>query len=84
MTSMIPMRSPLGLVLVVATVCLATKGEASAQQRGDPDHEWCDESWRNRDDDRFCEVREFTLPPRNLVSLDGGPNGGIDVMGWDE
>ncbi len=77
------MRSPFGLLLVVTTLCVATTGDASAQQQGDSDHEWCDDSWRNREDDRFCEVREFTLPARSLISLDGGPNGGITVEGWD-
>jgi hypothetical protein len=40
---------------------------------------------RERDDDRprFCEIREVTLGARRPVAIDGGPNGGIRVRGWD-
>jgi hypothetical protein len=57
----------------------------SGQVAGDPNHEWCDSDYRgNRDQERFCEVREFTLRAGGgVITVDGGPNGGIDVQGWD-
>lgn len=31
----------------------------------------------------YCEVREVTVPARDLVRVDGGPSGGITVTTWD-
>jgi hypothetical protein len=57
---------------------------SAAQQSVSTDHEWCDNASRDRDRDHYCEVREFTLPAdRRLVEVDGGPNGGIRVEGWE-
>lgn len=73
--------SSLGAAMVVAALALPTP--TSAQQQGDTEHEWCDESWGNRDADRHCEVREFTRQADGrLISVDGGGNGGIRVEGW--
>jgi Toastrack DUF4097 len=42
--------------------------------------DWCRDAGRAD----TCEVREITLPPgRDLVAVDSGGNGGIDVKGWD-
>ena len=30
-----------------------------------------------------CETREVTVPARDVVRVDGGPNGGITVTAWD-
>jgi len=40
---------------------------------------------RDRDDDgvRVCEIRESTIGPRELVTVDAEPNGGIHVRAWD-
>jgi hypothetical protein len=43
----------------------------------------CDDEWGHRDRDRFCEVREQTLPAVSALRVDGGTNGGISVEGWD-
>jgi hypothetical protein len=47
--------------------------------------DWCEKSrWeRNNDRERYCEVREVTLAPRDLIAIDGRTNGGINVEGWD-
>ncbi len=73
----------LGLALIVAVLpaCAATTTQA---QRPDA-RDWCRRSgWSDREDRaRFCEVRELTLSPRDLVAVDGRTNGGISVRGWD-
>jgi Toastrack DUF4097 len=73
----------IGTVMVAGLVGAVSRATA---QGGDPNHEWCQDryrGWRDDDRDRYCEVREFTLTGRNVVAVDGGPNGGIDVVGWD-
>lgn len=47
------------------------------------DDEWCHEGSGDRNTERYCEVREFTLEARDLVRVDAAPNGGISVEGWD-
>jgi hypothetical protein len=43
----------------------------------------CDDDW-DGDGERVCEIRDFTLPAgRSPITIDGGPNGGIRVHGWD-
>ncbi|HXT14053.1 MAG TPA: DUF4097 family beta strand repeat-containing protein [Gemmatimonadaceae bacterium] len=36
------------------------------------------------DEERFCEVRNFTLPAGRALNVDGRENGGITVHGWDQ
>jgi hypothetical protein len=47
------------------------------------DDEACEQQgWGDRE--RYCEVREITLPAdRSVIVIDGGQNGGIRVEGWD-
>jgi DUF4097 and DUF4098 domain-containing protein YvlB len=35
------------------------------------------------DDERYCEVRNFTVPAARALNVDGQQNGGITVHGWD-
>lgn len=73
-----------GLLVAAVAWGLTAPASAWAQQRGDPDHEWCEDVWRRHGDrERYCEVREFTLDARSLIAVDAGPNGGITVEGWD-
>ncbi|MFQ5511412.1 MAG: DUF4097 domain-containing protein [Candidatus Krumholzibacteriia bacterium] len=45
------------------------------------DDEWCDHD----SNERYCEVREITLAAdRAVIAVDGEPNGGIKVRGWDK
>lgn len=70
--------------LFVGLAALAVPLGLFAQQRGDPDDPWCDENGGSRNQERYCEVREFTVSPDGgTVVVDGGPNGGISVEGWD-
>ena len=78
------MKRTFGVLSAILAATFLNPSSAFAQQRGDPQHEWCDEDWRrDRDQERYCEVREFTLGARDLVAIDAGPNGGITVQGWD-
>ncbi|MCZ6918624.1 MAG: hypothetical protein O7I93_17755 [Gemmatimonadetes bacterium] len=78
------MNRTLSLFAAAAALGMAVPAAGWAQQQGDPDDEWCDRRGRGRDrDERYCEVREFTLDARDLVTVDAGPNGGIEVEGWD-
>ncbi len=80
------MNRRFGLLAVAVAWGLTMPAAAWGQQQGDPDHEWCDDvrrRHRDRDRDRYCEVREFTLNALSLVAVDAGPNGGITVEGWD-
>jgi hypothetical protein len=71
-------RPPFLVLGVLAFWCPATH----AQQVVSND-EWCTEWGGNRDSERFCEVREFTLDGRSRVAVDAAPNGGIRVEAWD-
>jgi hypothetical protein len=74
-------------VLLIPLLTLAVAANAhpvTAQGVTDRD-DWCD---RDRGGDRergwFCEVREVMLPATgDVVTVDGAPNGGIRVEGWD-
>lgn len=61
-----------GFVSLLAT----TVGSAAAQERLS-----CQD--RSSDEERVCEIRETTLPAgRDVIEVDGGPNGGVHVFGW--
>lgn len=47
------------------------------------DEGWCRHDRWNQDGETYCEVREVTLDARDLLEVDGGTNGGIQVRGWD-
>ena len=77
------MKKVFFLLLTLFVAGLA--GTAYAQQmRTLHDDEWCDKSWGyDNDGERYCEVREITLPAgRDLIAVDGRQNGGIKVKGW--
>ena len=64
-----------GLSLVLAPAHLTAQAEPVRVDAVD-----C--AW-NGDRDRYCEEREFVLPARARLNVDGGANGGLDVRGWD-
>lgn len=44
----------------------------------------CDQRRRGDDEgERVCEIRELPVAMRSDLTVDGGPNGGIRVQGWD-
>ena len=57
-----------------------TLGAAPAILAGQ-DSSWCDSE--HREDDRYCEVREYTLDAEGALEVDASPNGGIEVVAWD-
>ena len=38
----------------------------------------------SRDNERFCDVRELSVPVTAALNVDGRQNGGITVHGWDK
>lgn len=68
----------------VVGLCLSLTlaGPAGAQSVL-PNHEWCERDDEGSREERYCEVREFTLEARDLVRVDAEPNGGIRVEAWD-
>lgn len=61
---------------------VSLQGRASGQEWSvTHDHDWCiEEDW----DDRYCEVRELALPANwEKIAINGEPNGGIRVEGWN-
>jgi DUF4097 and DUF4098 domain-containing protein YvlB len=43
----------------------------------------CDSGNRSRGDQtQHCEIREFTVAGVRQLTVDGGPNGGVQVKGW--
>src|SRR4029078_1078129 len=44
-----------------------------------------DDCQRSRSDsERFCEVRNFSMPASKALTIDGRENGGITVHAWDK
>jgi DUF4097 and DUF4098 domain-containing protein YvlB len=68
---------------IAAALLLALPAGALAQDwKTVDDDDWCDERKWN---DRWCEVREIVLPAnRDVIVVDAGRNGGVEVNGWDE
>ncbi len=83
------MRKSIALFLTLFVIGLTTIGCAPAdaqQTRTLHDDQWCDrDNWEHDNDgERYCEVREITLPAgRDLITVDGRQNGGIKVEGWN-
>lgn len=43
----------------------------------------CDSPWMRRNGEAHCEIRELTMPPADLLSVDAGSVGSVRVSGWD-
>ncbi len=82
-------RSLTSALLALGAITLLAPPEARTQERERSAADWLDDcrrggGWGDRDDDRACEVREVTLPALNgTLRVDGGPNGGVALIGWD-
>ena len=76
------MRTILSLFLVLAVALPAS----SQRVRVIEDDSWCDESKNyNRNQEKFCEVREISIPAdRRTIYIDAGQNGGVSVEGWNK
>jgi len=72
-------RALWALAALAGVVLAVTPAQADEWKVVD-DSRWCrDHDWH----DDFCEVRELTIPKRDVVIVDGRANGGIAVEGWD-
>jgi hypothetical protein len=68
--------------LLLALVLFAFTFPAVAQSVS-TDDPWCTDREDAYEDVRACEVRTFTLAPRDVLRADAGQNGGISVEAWD-
>lgn len=81
---MFPSRASLLALLggVAFATALPTPGAAQRVSAKD----WVDRcrEWGDRRTERFCEVREETIPlTGGIVRVNARPNGGVTVTGWD-
>lgn len=66
-----------------ALLCLALAAAACAQLRDNRDPQLtCDNGNYGNERQRFCEVREQTVPGVGRLSIDPVKNGGVTVRGW--
>lgn len=42
----------------------------------------CEDSWGDRDRDRYCETLSASMAAPSMLAVDGGMNGGVEVVGW--
>ena len=72
-------------VLFISTTILFGQEKGKPAYKGEvKNKEFCSsENWSNGDRVSFKEVREMNLPATGSLSVDGGKNGGIRVMGSD-
>lgn len=70
------------ILLMSATAVLLMAGPELVEGRQDWSNEdWCSEQHWGNDREGVCEVRQYTLSPGGIVSVDAAPNGGIQVQG---
>jgi len=73
-------RSPTALLMCAAAFTLAAQGSAGARQDLTAD-DWCRDQQRDDGRPAFCEVRQSTVMPGGILTVDASPNGGIRVQG---
>lgn len=74
-----PPMKPIAIRTLLALAIAAPAAAQESAQRGE-----CDGRWGgSRDRAHVCEVREISLPAGRALSVDAGPNGGIQVTGAD-
>lgn len=84
MKNLVNMRSYFGTLLFVIigllgnSACLAQE-KAAAQTKTD---EFC-QNWNDGDRHNTNEIREYTVPSSGTVTVDGGRNGGVSIIGAD-
>jgi hypothetical protein len=80
------MRALLTTLVLVPGVLLTTTATPGYAQRRSAAR-WLEDCrsgrWGGDDRERYCDVREVTLPARTRLRVDGRDNGGIDVIGSD-
>ena len=63
-----------------AALAAMTAGAQAPEPRMECNDGW--QGWGNRSE-HFCEIREMTVPATGSLTVEGGPNGGIRVIGSD-
>lgn len=83
MRSMIPLQACVAALLTLAPAA-QVQGQTPATPTSEADR-WMSDCRDNRwtDDERFCEVRNYTLPATKSLRVDGRDNGGVHVFAWD-
>src|SRR5688572_30620872 len=78
------MKVTIGASVVAGMLLLATPAGAQVRwvTQADADGR-CDDRRGNRDDERHCELREATLPAPGRLDIEGGSNGGMEIVGSD-
>ena len=68
-------------VLIVVAISLGSF--SAAAQRDKTRGMNCDNSWSNERLVNHCEIKEQTLSPAGVISVDARRNGGVSVRGWE-
>jgi DUF4097 and DUF4098 domain-containing protein YvlB len=42
----------------------------------------CSHRWHNDGNESYCEIKEISAPVTGRITVDGGLNGGVSVLGW--
>ena len=66
--------------VLLATLICSVAG-ISAQDKKDYDNDYCSDNWTWGDKSSYKDAREFILPVRNTLEVDGQKNGGISIRG---
>jgi len=69
------------LLSVISFSGLIAAGQDKADKEKYKVREFCSENWSNDNKVGFSEIREMTVRPTSLLSVDAGKNGGIKVKG---
>jgi len=75
-----PMHRSVYSAFVFPLFLLATAATAQTDGRAEAWRDNCEHKWNNSRP-RFCEVRTYTVSPSSRISVDGGPNGGVQFIG---
>jgi len=74
-------RAMVRVIPMALVACLVTAVPATAQlawERGEEG--WCDRDRGGQDNDRYCEVLTASMASPGSLEIDGGRNGGVDVV----
>src|SRR5215213_11645263 len=75
----------LGRTVLIAALVAVAAMSALAQNTKGGSLVCREDNWYNDRLSGFCEVREQTLAPTGgTIAIDGRPNGGVTVRGWDQ
>lgn len=85
MRSMIALPTALAALFALAPVApIHAQAQAQPTPKSEADR-WLSDCRDDRgdDDERFCEVRNYTLPATKSLRVDGRENGSVRVYAWD-